>query len=89
MSYYTLVRHSGYSVGGKEIFKQAVEERFVGLKEERDEVTKAGGLLLSSYREAYERAHAENYPPGLQGLIPQVNGHFVECEVLGEDIYIP
>jgi hypothetical protein len=86
---YTLVRHTGYSVGGNRQFEHAVELRAISGKTATQQVVKAGGLIFASYSEASMREEAENYPPGATGLIPAATGKFSQRKVSGEEIYIP
>lgn len=89
MTQYTLVRHTGYSVGGKEAFKHAVEERAVTTAKERSIVAKAGGLLFESYNGAHDRAFNENYSKEHHGINPAAQGKFVKRKGFDEEIYIP
>ena len=88
MSNYTLVRHSGFGYGGKLAFARAVEMRSLNEAEVR-EVKAAGGLLFDSYDSANDAEHAENYPPGVTGLIPRCTGTFSKKTIDDLAIYIP
>ena len=85
---YTLVQHSGFVVGGKLSFENAVELRSLYSFEAR-QVEEAGGLLFETYSEASEAELRENYPPEVPGLIPRVSGGFSNKKVQGQAIYIP
>lgn len=89
MTSWTLVRHTGYSVGGKPDFEHAVEERALNTSRERAAVAKAGGLLFEHYGDAHNRAAVENYPDNYGGLVPRAPGKFVRRADLEEDIYVP
>lgn len=85
---WTLVQHSGFGFGYKLQFRLAVEERIVeGPDIER--VRKAGGVLFETYEEAMGAEELENYPPGVEGLIPRVRGTFHRNKVKGLAIYLP
>lgn len=83
---YTLIQHTGYSVGGNPQFKNAVEERSVTPAEAR-RVKRAGGCLFDSYTKAHEAAQAENYPPDVVGLIPKARGTFLTHKLDGIPLY--
>jgi hypothetical protein len=88
---YTIVQHTGYTVGGKPEFKQAVEERCITSSADVAHVAKAGGLLYNSYQEAREAAEKFNYPAGYTGYIPQAKGTFTRPANNGfkEPLYKP
>ncbi len=85
---YTLVQHSGFSYDGKPAFARAVETRLLNEAEAR-KVRSAGGLLFDSYDSANYAEHAENYPPGVAGLIPRCTGTFSNETIDDLAIYIP
>lgn len=72
---YVLVQHSGWTAGGNPQFEQAVENRKVTAAFAR-KAEIAGADVYSSYGDAVMAEEEENYPPGVQGLIPQVRGTF-------------
>ena len=85
---YTLVQHSGYARGGKGEFMHAVESMPL-TSGDALRVLKAGGLIISEYAHAEDRAFAENYPPGVEGLVPKVKGTFSSTVIDGLKLYIP
>jgi hypothetical protein len=85
---YTLVKHSGSYTGHTE-FDHAVEETMVTHKRTVATIQRLGGLLLDDYAAATDRAMAENYPDGAEGLIPHVRGKFASVSVNGQRLYIP
>lgn len=89
MTSWTLVRHTGYSGGGKSDFERAVEERALNTARERSIIAKAGGLLFDHYGDAHNRAAVENYPGNYEGLVPRAQGKFVKRAGFEEDIYVP
>jgi hypothetical protein len=86
---YTLVQHSAAGYKDDPRFAKAVEEAMVDSQRTEDAIRKRGGLLLSNYGTAHDRAEAENYPPEVTGLIPQAKGVFADYEVGGLKLYIP
>jgi len=86
---YTLVQHTAFSVGGNPQFKAAVEERSLSTQKQVRAVERAGGLVFKTYSEAHDAAFNHNYPPGVEGLIPQAKGKFVSRAAVGEAIFIP
>lgn len=87
---YTLVRHTGYSQGGDESFRTAVETRGHINAGQAKKITAAGGVVFDSYTEASAREESENYPPGVEGITPQARGTFVSLRAnIGEEVYIP
>lgn len=81
---YTLVQHSG-GAG----FERAVEEVAVSTVSEQACIQRAGGVLLRTYQEASDAAEAANYPPGVEGIIPQARGAFSNRLVKGLRLYVP
>lgn len=87
---YTLVQHTGYTVGGKLAFKNAVEERSIPTKKLERVVRRAGGVIIRTYSEARDLAEKTNYPPGVKGIVPQAKGKFVVRKAYGDEpIYVP
>jgi hypothetical protein len=86
---YTLVQHTGYTVGGNPQFKAAVEERAVQTKRQERAIRRAGGVIRTSYSAARDLATATNYPPGAVGLIPHAKGKFVTRKGFDEPIFVP
>ena len=86
---WTLVRHTGYSIGDNPQFEKAVEMRNVELASERRVIASAGGLLIDSYDEASLREEHENYPKEVKGVIPRAKGSFVSRKGFDEEIYVP
>jgi hypothetical protein len=85
---YTLVKHSA-SYTGHADFEYAVEHTMVSHKRTLATIQRLGGLLIESYAAAVDREMAENYPPGVEGLIPRVRGTFAKVAVNGQSLYIP
>lgn len=60
---YTLVRHTGWTIGFNPQFQQAVELTGVGSDIMEKQIQKAGGYLADTYQEASCAEFAVNYPP--------------------------
>lgn len=88
MSKYTLVQHSGFGYGEKPGFEHAVEEHSV-TDREAEKVRKLGGVIFDSYEQAYDAAEHENYPPEVDGVIPQAPGTFSKVLIDGLAVYLP
>ncbi len=88
MSQYTLVRHSGYAVGGNADFEDAVEYVEV-TGEQAYRVRAAGGVLLDSLAEAQAAVQDENFPSGTAQARPQAQGYFSSLRIAGAEIYVP
>ncbi len=86
---YTLVQHTGFTVGGKPEFKHAVEQRSVTTKKEERAIRRAGGVIYQTYGSAADRATQENFPAGYKGMIPKAPGKFVNRSAFDEPIYVP
>lgn len=86
---YTLVQHTGFTVGGKPAFRNAVEARSVQTKKQERAVRRAGGLIYRTYSDAREAEQSTNFPPEVKGLIPRANGRFVTRSAFDEPIFIP
>lgn len=85
---WTLVQHSGFGYAEKPGFRLAVEMREVtGKGIER--VKKAGGVLFDTYSECSEAEDRENYPPGVDGILPTVRGTFHKLQIDGLALYLP
>ncbi|HEY9296350.1 MAG TPA: hypothetical protein VIQ31_08260 [Phormidium sp.] len=94
MKYYTLVRHTGYSVSGKMGFKNAVELRGVTLTDKQVAVLRTNkAVVLTEYVEISNKEEAINYPQGNNSLYPSANesGCFKVLKGSGikEEIFIP
>lgn len=86
--HWTLVQHTGFSVDHKEEFEHAVELR--AISEKQAAMVKAmGGCVFETYAEAHETERAENYPPGVKGIIPRCTGKFLKMKGKSERLYIP
>lgn len=83
---YTLVQHTGYTVTDHADFEHAVEERAVTPPVAR-RIQEAGGLVFDTYSEAVDAGEAENYPPGVTGLVPRARGGFRRVDGIGEPVY--
>lgn len=87
---YTLVQHSAYGYKQDRTFARGVESRALSTKEALQRVQKAGGLVLTSYTEAEDRAFAEMYPPEAHTfLTPVARGTFSNSVIDGLAIYVP
>lgn len=86
---YTLVQHSGYTVGGKPEFRKAVEAIGGVSAREAEKIRAIGGLVFTDYENATTAEEAENYPPEVAGFIPTVRGKFSDHKVRGARIYVP
>ncbi len=88
MTRFTLVRHSGYAVGGDPAFEDAVE--LVEVTENQTyHVRAAGGLLLATLAEAQAAERAANFPAGTTPDRPHAAGHFSSVRVGRAEIYVP
>lgn len=88
MTLFTLVRHSGYAVGGDPAFEDAVE-LFEVTHEQEYRVRAVGGLLLASLAEAQAAVQAANFPPGETRPGPHATGYFASLRLGGAEIYVP
>lgn len=85
---WTLVQHTGFSVGQKHEFRRAVELREISQRQ--GAMVKAlGGVVFDTYEAAREAEEAENWPPGTEGIIPNCAGSFIKMKVNSEKLYIP
>lgn len=85
--YYTLIQHSGYTIGGNPQFRAAVENASVNNKEAK-KIIEVGGLVFNGYGESYDAAHKFNYPLNSSGLIPQADGSFKKVKDVGM-VFVP
>lgn len=74
--YYTLIQHTGYTVGGNPQFFGAVEEAWVRGDPLRKAIETAGGIIFDTYTVADRAAYAVNYPGRSAALIPHAKGGF-------------
>jgi len=87
---YTLVQHSGYSVGGNPQFLRAVELQSVHNQETFNLIQRVGGYIYDNYKEASDAEYSTNYPSEVYGfLVPNVAGGFSEATCEGKKIYTP
>jgi len=89
---YALVRHTGYSVGGKESFRNAVELRSFRLNEAKlDVLREAGVTVFDDYAEGIKKEEEYNYPASATGIIPVAQGKFVTLSdrEFNEEFFIP
>lgn len=86
---YTLVRHTGWSVGGKSDFEHAVEERDVPTKTIASLIMRKGGCIYDSYATAHQMAHTYNYPRDNTGIVPTAKGRFAKVRGFDEEIFLP
>jgi hypothetical protein len=87
MTYYALVRHSGYTVAGNPKFEQAVELCEID-NPESYRVRAAGGVVFDSREAAQAAEAAANFPSGIKGIRPNVQGYFSNLRVQGAEIYV-
>lgn len=85
---WTLVQHSGFTYGGKPGFRRGVELVSVTARDAA-RITNAGGKLYETYSDGRDAEMGENYPPGVDGLYPQVRGTFSRTKLNGSPVYIP
>ncbi len=88
MAAFTLVRHSGYAVGGNSDFEDAVEAREV-TPHESYLVRSAGGMLFATLALAEAAAQLANFPTGAGHGVPRAAGYFSSLRMAGAEIYIP
>ncbi len=88
MNQFTLVRHSGYAVGGDPAFEDAVD-LFEVTDAQAYRVRAAGGLLLATRAEAQAAVQAANFPPGPPRAEPHATGYFSSVRIGGVEIYVP
>lgn len=87
-TYYTLVQHTGYTVGKDATFARTVEERSITARQ-AEQVRKAGGLVFTDYDTAAAAGYNECYPPEVTGLVAKVRGTFAKVPTVTEPVYIP
>ena len=87
MTSYTLVRHSGYAVAGNPRFEQAVELCEID-HPQAYRVRAAGGVVFDSREAAQAAEAAANFPSGIKGIRPNVQGYFSNLRVQGAEIYV-
>lgn len=85
---YTLVRHTGYSVGDNPAFQNAVEERSIDARLV-SKVIEMNGRVFDNYADARDEAERYNYPPGATGLVAKAVGSFRRLDAIGEEVFIP
>lgn len=86
-SYYTLVRHSAFYKEDPR-FDKAVEAKQLTTTAELVQVAQADGLIYNSYKEAESAEAAANYPPEVEGIVPQARGTFSAVALDGMHIYV-
>lgn len=94
MKYYILVRHTGYSIGKKPAFKNAVEVRNITVNQKQfDVLLRNRVMLFSDYSTATEKEEKINYPHEGNFIIPSANmfGSFALIKGSGikEEVFIP
>ena len=87
MTYYALVRHSGYTVAGNPKFEQAVELCEID-NPQAYRVRAAGGVVFDNYEAAKAAEEAANFPSSVEGIHPKVNGYFSNLRIQGAEIYV-
>lgn len=86
---WAIVQHSAVAAKGDMTFERALETRMVSKDADARKVEKAGGILFDSYADAEDFTEVAMYPPGNDGLIPNVLGKFSDETLDGMRIYIP
>ena len=87
---YVIVQHSGYGYKGDPQFRKGLEYRTVSNKAFINRITKAGGLVFDTHKEATDFESSAPYPKGYDGLIPIAQGTFhPTIQVDGLAIYLP
>lgn len=87
--FYTLVQHTGWTVGQKPAFKNAVEMRMIN-RQQAEKVQAKGGHVFRSYADAHDAEHKANFPdPNYQGIYPSAQGRFVKVGLMeGEPVFV-
>ncbi len=89
MAKFTPVQHSGFGYAHNYQFQHGIEERQVSTKTEEKRVRQARGILFDDYMKCSRFCDEENYPPGIEGMIPQVPGTFSARKIDELAIYQP
>jgi hypothetical protein len=87
MAYYTLVRHSAYSVAANPQFEQAVELREIDAPQAY-RVRAAGGVVFDTSEAGRAAEAAANFPAGAKAIHPQSQGYFSSLRIGGAEIYL-
>jgi len=85
---FTLVRHSGYSVGANPAFEDAVEVRELTIRQHYV-VRAAGGVVFTTREAAQQGEDAANYPNGLKSGRAYASGYFSSLRVSGAEVFVP
>lgn len=86
---YTLVRHSGWSIGCNPSFRQAVELKEISSTVAAKILAKQG-LVFNSWTDANTAEEIYNYPdPNYVGVIPKVEGDFISIPGYALEVFIP
>lgn len=87
-TYFTLVRHSGFTVGANPVFDDAVEARELTMQQFYM-VRAAGGVVFTTREAAQQGEDEANYPNGSKSGGAHVIGHFSSLRISGAEIYVP
>jgi hypothetical protein len=85
MAYYTLVRHSAYSVAANPQFENAVELREID-RPQAYRVRAAGGVVFDTPQAGQAAEAAANLPASAKR--PQSKGYFSSVRIGGAEIYV-
>lgn len=88
---YTLIQHTGYSIGGNPQFMAAVECAWVSGSVLLRKIQEKGGVIFDSYHAASTAEMTANYTPDNKSIIPRVRGTFSSLRFDGTvyRLYIP
>lgn len=90
MTVYTLVQHTARLNVQDASFERGVEPMALRRQKDIDLVVSVGGLVFDSYMKAEDAADEYMYPPGTEGIVPQVRGNFPSWLLDREfPVYIP
>jgi hypothetical protein len=90
--YYTMVRHTGYSVNANTEFENAVELRAIKLTDKAvKEAKEKGMVIVQTYKEAREREDKYNWQNVEDGvMIPNAKGEFLtDKSISEEELFLP
>ena len=85
--WWTLVRHSAWTVQRDPGFERAVEDARLESADQAAAVLAVGGVVLQEWPAACDAMFAANYPSGHFGLLPAARGGF--APVGGLDVFVP
>lgn len=84
---YVIVQHSGFGYSQKPGFEQGLEVRAVDKVADQRKITKIGGLLFDSHREADDYTFDEKIVG--PGMYPNAKGTFADLTIDDLKVYIP